>query len=431
VRSRALARFAPSAATLYPLLLCACGGGVGTVDVGLTTAPGSHVLDAVETLRLTITNPHQVTTAQKTASGGFDIVIDQPANGALGALVIEGLDASGATVAVGQSPPFPFGGIDAKVVIYMAAPNSVGLAPGTLTPARTGLAVAPLSYGALFAGGTDASGASNQVAIYNAFDHTLTGGLALPAPRSGLALGVGANNIAFMFGGTDASGNPTGTAWAFNTNATPNGSYTDFGDKSGFARAAQLAVPIGNDHFLITGMPAAELDGEDGSMTARTEVASLPAAGASVVGTDGVLAAVFAGDTGIVRYRNGAFDTIDATPRTGAAVVALPGGKLAVVCGGPTLMVDPVAGTSAAFGNHPETGCAAAATSRHLLIASGSAVEIDDATTLAPVATATLSVPRTGATAVALPNDQVMIVGGTDGSGAPIDAIELFTPAAP
>jgi hypothetical protein len=47
------------------------------------------------------------------------------------------------------------------------------------------------------------------------------------------------------------------------------------------------------------------------------------------------------------------------------------------------------------------------------------------------VATATLSVPRTGATAVALPNDQVMIVGGTDGSGAPIDAIELFTPAAP
>jgi hypothetical protein len=122
---------------------------------------------------------------------------------------------------------------------------------------------------------------------------------------------------------------------------------------------------------------------------------------------------------------------LDATPRTGATVVPLPGGKLAVVCGGPTLRVDAATGAIETFAAHPETGCAAAATSRDLVIATGSAVEIDDATTLAPIATATLTVPRTGASAVALPNDQVMIVGGLDGSGAPTDAIELFTPAAP
>ena len=46
-------------------------------------------------------------------------------------------------------------------------------------------------------------------------------------------------------------------------------------------------------------------------------------------------------------------------------------------------------------------------------------------------ATATLAVPRAGATAVALPNDQVLILGGRQQHGEPIDTIELFTPDAP
>jgi hypothetical protein len=150
-----------------------------------------------------------------------------------------------------------------------------------------------------------------------------------------------------------------------------------------------------------------------------------------VLASDGVITALFAGDTGLVRYRDGMFDTLDPTPRTGAVVVALPGGKLAVVCGGPTLRVDAATGAIETFSTHAETGCAAAATRRHLVIALGSAVEIDDVTTLGPVASATLAVPRTGASAIALPNDQVMIAGGLDGSGAPVAAIDLFTPAAP
>lgn len=424
--------------------LAGCGGGVGTVNVSLTTAPGSHVLDAVETLQLTITNPHQVTTAHRTASGGFDIVIDQAANSAVGSLIVEGLDGSGATVAVGQSPPFPFGGIDAKVVIYMAAPNSVGLAPAMLTPARSHLAVGALNYGAIFAGGKNAAGApSDAVAIYNSFDHTLTGGAALPAPRSGLVLGVGAHGAVYLFGGDDASGNVTGTTWRFDTTAPPNGSYTDFGDKSGFGRADETMVPIGSDQFLITGTPAAELAGLDGSMTARTEVASLPQAGAATLGTDGSIGAVFAGDTGIVWFHGGAFTEITPMTKPGSRVVALPGGKLAVVCGSDTTAwrIDAATGAVEMFPSIPTTttqSCAAAATSRYLVLAGGSVgavpagtVEVYDATTLAPVATATLAVPRTGASAIALPDDQVMIVGGTDGSGAPVDAIELFTPAAP
>ena len=105
---------------------------------------------------------------------------------------------------------------------------------------------------------------------------------------------------------------------------------------------------------------------------------------------------------------------------------------------GPTLRVDAATGAIETFTAHPETGCAVAATERHLVIAGGAdggavsgAVEIDDATTLQPVATATLAVPRTGATAIALPNDQVLIIGGADGASAPIEALELFTPDVP
>jgi hypothetical protein len=39
-------------------------------------------------------------------------------------------------------------------------------------------------------------------------------------------------------------------------------------------------------------------------------------------------------------------------------------------------------------------------------------------------------VPRTGASATALPNGQILIAGGTDAGGAPIATLELFTPDA-
>jgi hypothetical protein len=418
--------------------LAGCNGAVGDVTIGLTTAPGSTVLDSVQTLRLTITNPRQVTTVTRT-DHGFDIVLDLPADGVTGAVIVEGLDASGARVAVGQSPPFPFGGIDAHIVIYMAAPNTVGVAPVMLTPARSELGIGALGYGAIISGGRDASGAAtDDVAIYNAFDHSLIGGLALPEKRIGQAIGAGANNVAYMFGGLDDAGQPTGTLWRFDTNAAPKGSYADFGDKPGFSRADAIAVPYGGDKFLVSGMPAAELSGPSGSVVARTEVGSLPPAGASVPATDGVATAIFAGDTGIVRFRDGAFDTLDGTARSGGSVTALPGGKIGVVCGGPTLRIDAATGAIETFATHAEVGCAVAATSRHLVIAGGSAtgtvsgtVEIDDATTLQPVATAALAVPRTGATAIALANDQVLIIGGTDAAGAPIATLELFTPDAP
>jgi len=80
--------------SLGALALCACTGTTGTLQLQLVTAPDSQLLDAVERLRLTITNPRQVVESARTA-GGFDLALEVDASDATGALVVEGFDADG------------------------------------------------------------------------------------------------------------------------------------------------------------------------------------------------------------------------------------------------------------------------------------------------------------------------------------------------
>lgn len=418
-----------------------CTGETGTLAVSLTQAPGSTLLDSVQTLRVTITEPHQVRTVER-SSDGFSLSLELDASGAASELEIEGLDADGALIANGASPLFPLGAVDARIVIYMAPPLSVGAAPEALEPARSELAVAALPYGAILAGGRLGSGApSDAIEIYNAYDHSLVSGVPMPEPRAGLAMAVGTNNAAYLFGGFDESGAPTADLWRFDTTTPPAGSFGTFGVKDGFARGGEQLVAIGADHYLVTGTPAAELAALDGTLVARDDVTALPREGVSLTGNDGMPAAIFAGAEGVLRFRTGTFTTLDvpAAARADARTVVLPGGKVLVVCGTTeAVRIDAASGTAESFPNVPtraKTGCAAAATSRYLIVAGGNDaggldgnVEIYDAATLAPVATVPLVVPRTGAVAFPLGTGQIAIAGGVDASGAPIATIELFTP---
>jgi uncharacterized protein (TIGR00251 family) len=424
-------------AVIAALALGACTGETGTVSVSLSGAPGSTLLDSVQTLRVEITNPPEILTAERSGDG-FSLAIDLPASESAGALLVDGLDAGGSVIATGASPPFAFSATNGHVVIYMAPPFSVGVAPEALDPPRSELGTGALPYGALFAGGRGASGASDALEVYNAYDHSLLPGLPLPAPRAGLAVGVGTLAV-YMLGGTDEANTARDQLWRFDPSQRPNGQFLIIGDKPGFARAGETLEPIGDEQFLATGDPAAEIHGLDGSVAARDDVETLPATAATVVASDGILTNVFVGATSISRFRSGHFEAAEPAGRTGATAVALPGGRVAVVCGTTdAIVIDAATGAGTTTPDTPsvaKTACAAAATSRHLLIAGGTtasgvdgSVEIYDATTLAPVTTATLAVPRTGAVAVALPNDQILIAGGVDAAGAPIATLELFTP---
>jgi len=424
-------------------LLAACADQSGTLSVTLTTAPGSHVLDAASELRLVLTSPHQVQTATRGGSG-FTISIEVPATGATTSLIVDALDDTGAIIATGASPPFALGGSDAEVAIYMAAPNTIGAAPAALATARAALATGALAYGAIFAGGLDPTGAaSDALEIYNAYDHTLIEGLTMPAARSAQMLGVGSNGLVYLFGGADSTGTPTDSLWSFDTTAAPSGSYSDLGDKTGFARANAATVPIASDEYLIAGMPGFDLIGTQGAVTAVAKVPALPAAGTSVEASDGTTTALFADATGVVRYRAGAYDTptIAAATRAGS-VIALPGGEFAVVCGGLSdgVEIDAATESTMALPGVPgvgKTGCVTAATATGVLIAGGllesggvdPTATIYDPATFAPIATTTLVVPRYNAVGLPLPNGQILIAGGVDANGAPIATLELFTPA--
>ncbi len=426
------------------VLLAGCAGTDGTLDISLTTAPGSTVMDNVQTLAVTLTNPTELHEIARGADG-FSLSLALGASDTPRALVIDGRDASGAVIASGASPAFPVSAINAKIVVYMASPMSIGAAPAALGPARHGLGVAPLTYGAIFVGGYDAAGApSGSVELYNVYDHSLALGLSLTVPRGGIAVATTVANNAYLFGGaTDAAGTPSGQLQLFNSATAPAGAYIDFGDHPELARTGAIAARTAVDQFAVSGSPALAISGS--TVVARTDVTELPANATALTATDGAVTAMFVGGpTGLVRFRGDLADMPAGDPAvTGAAVGAI-GTRAIVVAGGERagaaiddlVSIDPI--TAARSVLHlaiPRAHAAIAATDRFVVIAGGDvlgtaldSVEVRDAATLAPVATLALGAARSHASAVALANGQILIVGGTDATGAPLATIELFTP---
>jgi hypothetical protein len=425
---------------LLAMCACACTGTTGTIDLELVTTPGGN-LDAVQRVRLTLTEPRRVVEAERTGSG-FDLAIDVEASMRVGSLIVEGFDAAGALVACGQSPRFAVAAINARIVVFMAPPRSVEVAPVALTTPLAEVAGAALSFGAVIAGGRDAQGApSAALAVYNAYDHSLADGLALPAPRAGVAIAASGAGDVYLFGGTGTDGDPTGTLWRFDSTVAPRGAYLPIADQAGFARTGQLVVPIGSGRYLITGTPALTFDSFTGALTARTDVAGLPATGAAGA-TDGeARLAVFSGSE-LVRYRSTGFDTLGAG-RNDATATTLPDGRIVVIGGSDpasardALVVDGATGAVTTIPGAiatPRSRPLLAATSRHLVVAGGTdmagapiaTAEVLDAKTLAPLATVPI-LARSGGFAVALPSDQVLLGGGTPASSQ----LELFTPEPP
>lgn len=404
------------------IVLAACQDQSGTIELGLTTAPRSTVLDTVERLRVTITEPREMFETLRT-DRGFDLDLDVEATGLPSSLILEGFDAGDALVATGMSPPFAVNAIDAKITVYMAAPMSIEPAPVALTPARELAATGTLAYGVILAGGRDPATGDpiDAVTVYNAYLHTFTAGVPLPAPRLGLGLVVGRLDAVHLFGGLDAAGAATGTLWRFDTTIPPNGSISVLADEASYARTDATMVPLGLDRFLVTGAPILDFTGN--VLTSRTELPSLPRGGAGVVGPDGVAVGVFAGATGITRFRDNAFNLLSADPRMNARAITLPD-RTILVAGGSTdaVRVDVITGALTGVPGFLPVACPApeaVATTRHVLVSCGTTTYVYDATSLERLA----MIQSGGTSLAALPNGQVLMLRGSE--------LALFTPSPP
>lgn len=404
---------------LLALLLAGCPEGTtGIIDVSLAVAPSSGDLDSITRLRVTLTNPEQVVEATRT-DDAFDLALEVEAGGQVGSLIVEGFLDTGDLAVTGTTPPFNVSAINARLVVFVAPPLSIGLAPSNVAPADA--VAAPLPYGAVLASGS-------TVQVYNAYDHTNLTGVALALPRTQPALGTRADGIVYIFGGLDDTGTPTGTLQTFNTTVAPRGAQTLIGEFPDFARAGALAVPMGDDDFLVTGDPAVELVAN--TLVPRADLGQLGPAGASTATTTGRVA-VFAGPRGIVRVTGNTAVVLDATPRPNAAVVATPfqgAAQFAVIDGSTREVItvtDSQVTVRADVLSHPYERPIATFTDRFILVAGGGDanqdVEVFDRT-FEPVAVIAAPGIATPFALVGLPNGQALI-------GGP--QLSLFTPPSP
>lgn len=429
---------------LVALVVAGCTNTDGNLVITLTTAPGSTLLSELQRVRVITTSPATTHESTRTARG-IDLAFEFDGTDTPGSIYIEGYAADDALLAVGESPPFALNATDAAVKIFVAPPLSVTASPEMLLTARADVAVTPLAYGAALAGGRDAAGElSASMALYNAYNHSLTTAMAMPVHRSGQTLaGLGTGTV-FLFGGTGPDGSPTASLHAFFSQVAPSGAYAEQGDQAGLERTHQIAIPFGSQTFLVTGAPAANLSG--GAVAARTDVPTLLPSGASIVIENMLFAAAlradadgFADAIAVVGSATSATVIPLPTPLDRAALVAQPDGTLVVVGGGRTAatIASPTARTTterADFLSVPRFAPTVASTTRYLVVAGGvdaantpfDTADIFDAVTLERVATVPIT-PRAAAVAVVLPNEQVMFVGGRE----PSALLELFTPPLP
>lgn len=439
-----------SLAALASASAAACLGDSGTISVQVVTAPDSTLLDGVQKVRLTLSDPRTVVTSVRGPSG-FSLSLEATADNEIGRVWVEGFDSADRLIAYGISPPFNVGPIDAKLVVYVAPPQSMAAAPVHLAAPRTDVGVANLPYGAIFVGGRDNGNAvRGEVELYNAYDHTLVRGLDLPAPRAGAAVAATVDGRAFIIGGQAADGQASTLTWQFNTNVAPAGSYAELPNTAA-PRAGERTVPLSAVRFLVTG-EAAQLDAANGQVSSISGAPALPTQmAANLSGNDGNDVIAVGAGASVVRYAAGAFSTLTAPDalRTGHAVVPTADGQFAVIGGGDgnglradAVKIDGVSGAAVTVPDVLETPRRRAAVARagQLIVVaggvSGSGVilndaELLDATTLQHVATIPMVAPRAFAEAVTLPNDQVLLVGGLNGLGRPTDLLELFTPRPP
>jgi hypothetical protein len=446
--SRGLALAALAAAAL------GCGGEVGTISVALVAAPDTDLLDRVQRVRALLSDPPTEVEAERDPDGELRLDLEIEARSGSSTLTVEGFDADGQLIALARSAPLPVGAVNAEVTLYMGPPLAFAAAPVALDPPRSELGAGLLSYGAILVGGRAASGEPvADTAIYNVYDHAFQVGEPLPQARAAATVVTGEVDLVYVFGGLDAGGAASDVAWAFNTAVAPAGFYVELTTEGDLARAGAAGVLAGSEVVMVTGAPAVQVNGLAGTVAVWPDAPPLAGGAAARLSGDApaiLVAGLGVGDTGAVRYAGGEYAALPAPEqvrRTGHAVVALPDGRALVVGGAlesspperSAVVYDPASGELSVVDDLLAAGrseAAFAATSTYLLAAGGADAdgavladaELFDATTLAPVATLPLVVPRRGASALPLANDQVLIAGGVGADGEPVGVMELFTP---
>ncbi len=458
---------------------CGCSSAPTTVTVVVLSGAGDDPFTNVARARLRVnsTPPVVFGPVEFTGASTFAAVLDAASSVPV-QIVFEGLASGDAVVAIGATPTIDLSLYGGEAIgILVQRPASLVQTPARMQHARAHAAVAPIAQTWVFlAGGEDSLGPVATSETYDLLSHTfVTGSPDLPGPRSNLgAFAVDDYRVA-LFGGRPAqndtllidlgrlrtTSNPLAapTVWLDPVVArlpsgdplAPWGGALVFGGTDG-SLAGQTET------FRIAGgaLSSGALAALDALSTARDH----PTATLTTDGTILIYGGIASGDPPALLYDDtaspgGLFAVLaGATPdsRTEHAAALLGDGRVLIVGGRDatggllldSLVVDPGCARTGCLPTqsvgpllrtprrgHTLTGLG----NDRLLVAGGydaaglplDTVEVVDGANLRVDYTLTMRTARAGHVAIALPTGQALIAGGLDASG-PLDTGELFQP---
>ena len=193
------------AGLLLVFLFAACGD-APLLDLTIVTPEGPDPLAQVDAVRVTLSNPREVQSTRVDNSSSFELELEVEVDSAVGIITLEGM-AGKILAARGETPPLILRPEEQQMSLLVARAGALS----TLRPRFSGAAAGMVSVllvgkGVLLAGGTDATGkALAGAAVYDFFDHQLTSARPLPAARSGAVAVPCGNTCAVVALGGDAT----------------------------------------------------------------------------------------------------------------------------------------------------------------------------------------------------------------------------------
>jgi hypothetical protein len=464
-------------ALLLALACASCGGQSGTLSITIVVPMNDDPFAEAANAHIVVGNPAVVDQTVAVSGGHFNtsVKITPPSSDStadVGQVTIEALDASGAVIAHGHSPPIAILAQDAVIAVWVGRVGKVGVAPSAFSVGRTEMAAVALPrLGALYAGGRASTGVVNNSEVYDVYSQQLVVASPIPSPRAG-AVGLGfdrsdqATGAAMLVGGT-SDATLFSTATQFDPLADVNGTWADVKTDDTLARDLPTIAALSDGSFLLSG-------GKDASgapLTTATVVSS-PLTLSIAATTNPMMAArightatpvMAAGGAGVLLFGGAktgpaselylqsshSFTAADLgmPSRTGHSATLLADGRV-LVAGG---IDDSGKATASGFLVTPSTLAvekrptllATARTAHVAALAGGELVvcggsdatgaplatcEALDGTTLAHKRDISLAVGRSGASFIPVDSGDLILAGGVDKSGSPIPSIEIYTP---
>ncbi len=196
-------------ASLLLVAIAACGGKSGTLTLNLVTSPGDDPFADAASVRFTVGTDGSHVTTVPVSMGHFSYKVSFKPNDMTGPVLVEALDGAGAVIAHGQTPYLLLSAVDqGPIAAWIGRPGRVAPAAAALPAPIAELASTNVpGLGILYAGGRDPTGApQSATSVYDVFTHAIIVTAPMDKPRAAFVAAATENVQSVVYGGATSGG---------------------------------------------------------------------------------------------------------------------------------------------------------------------------------------------------------------------------------